>query len=227
MRHVVVGAVLLLAACATEKEKPLLPAVDPAQMFLHELETRLLRAKTLHVVAESVSEGAVNSALTTEVFLGDGQKARVEVRGMFEGRQVSSWFICDGTSMKVRGKEATAAAPEVRDAVVVGLVRMGLLHNAAILVGGGAPDHAAGGARDWVRAERPTSGAERATDITYDVVVRHEVMGQATLSLLPDERPVKRVATVHFEEGDMHVEEKYTLFEIDAAVDDSVFSLAP
>jgi hypothetical protein len=119
------------------------------------------------------------------------------------------------------------AAPEVRDAIVVGLVRMGLMHNAALLVGGGAPDHAAGGVRDFVKAERPHTGEEKATDISYDVVVRHDVMGTAVLSLSPEALPQKRTASIHFEEGDMDVEETVTRIDLDQPVDDAVFSLGP
>ena len=222
---VAASVVLALGACAEDKPV-LLPVMDPGQSFLDELETRMLRAKSVHVQASAQSTGAVNSELAIELFLGEGQRARLEVKGTFEGRPASTWFICDGDQMKVRGKPSEKAAPEVRDAVVVGMVRMGLLHNAALLIGGRGPDHASGGVRDFVRAERAKSGTP-ATDITYDVVIRHDVMGQATLSLSPEAKPVKRTAEIHFEEGDMTVLEKYDTVELDAAVDDSVFSLAP
>jgi len=40
--------------------------------------------------------------------------------------------------------------PEVREALVIGLTRMGILHNLARLVAGVPPDRASGGVRDWV-----------------------------------------------------------------------------
>ncbi len=223
----VVVVVASSTACAgAQKKKIKLPQVDPGQVLIDKLETRLMRARTVHIVASSTASGAVNAALDSELFLGEGQRARLDVHGTFEGRPVTTWFVCDGESMQVRGRGAVPSAPEVRDALVIGLVRMGLLHNAALLVGGAAPDHAAGGVRGWVKAERPRS-REPATDIAYDVVVKHDVLGEAVLSLSAEEEPVARTAEMHFEEGDMKSTEKFTVVELDAPVDDAVFSLAP
>jgi hypothetical protein len=223
MRIIAALALAAVAACAAEKPV-VLPAVDPGQTFLDELETRLLRAKTVHVQGRAGSTGAIASDLAFELFLGDGQKARLEAKGTFAGKPVDAWFVCDGTSMAVRGKEKTAAAPEVRDAVVVGLVRMGILHNLARLSGGDAPDHADGHVRDFVRAERGRAG-EPATDVTYDVVVRHKVMGEAVLSLTAEAKPKARTAVVRFDEGEMKATEQYDLVELDVPIDDSVFAL--
>ena len=200
---------------------------DPAQIFLYELETRLLRAQTAHVVAELRSEGAVNSELSAELFLGEGQRARLDVKGTFEARSVRAQLVCDGTTMHVRGAARTEAPqpcpPEVRDALVIGFVRMGLLHNAALLVGGSAPDHAAGNVHNWVRAERVKTG-EPATHILFDVVVKTDVMGDAVLMLSPDVLPMERKQRVDLEEGELNVVEKYSVFELDKPVDAAVFT---
>ncbi|HEY4221950.1 MAG TPA: hypothetical protein VGO62_11415 [Myxococcota bacterium] len=210
----------------TAAQKPLPEVVvDPGQMFIDELETHLMRAKTVHIKATLVATGAVNAALVEEVSLGDGQKARMAVTGKFEGRDVDTWFVCDGKTMKVKGKDAAPADPEVRDAIVIGMVRMGLLHNAGLLVGGSAPEHSRGGLREFVKAERPRAQTP-ATDIKIDVVVHHDVMGEATLSLDETASLKKRHSELHFEEGDLVDDESYRVV-LDGPIDDAVFALAP
>lgn len=209
-----------LAACATEPQRPkVLPATDPGKLFVDELEQRMLRARTARIDAVMIASGAVNAQLSARLVLGEGQRARLDVEGSFEGKPVKTWVLCNGTTMQVRGAGGTPCAPEVRDALVLGFVRMGLLHNAAMLVGGSAPDHADGNVHNWVRAERARS-LEPATDIAFDVVVNNDVLGEAVLSLDKEARPVKRTQTMRFEEGAMNVVETYPRFELDVYVSD-------
>jgi hypothetical protein len=208
-------------ACATEPERPkVLPISDPGKVFVDELEQRLLRAKSARIDAVMLASGAVNAQLSARLVLGEGQRARLDVEGTFESKPVKTWFMCDGTTMQVRGAASAPCAAEVRDALVLGFVRMGLLHNVAVLVGGGAPDHAAGNVHNWVRAERARS-LEPATDVAFDVVVKHDVMGEAVLSLDNQARPIKRTQTVNFEEGTMNVVETYPRFDLDVDVSDT------
>src|SRR5690606_29242932 len=78
-------------------------------------------------------------------------------------------LVSDGTRM-VGGRSAEVGfdeptAPALREALAVGFMRMGLLHNVARLFAGAAPDHAEGGVTDWVEVhglewlpEQPVSG---------------------------------------------------------------------
>jgi hypothetical protein len=130
--------------------------------------------------------------------------------------------------VRVAGKPTASSpqpcAPEVRDALVIGMLRMGLLHNAAMLIGGNWPDHAEGNVHNWVRIERWQTLDARS--IKFDVVVRTDVMGDATLTFdaagagLPSERR----QLIHFEEGDMDVSERYPTFDVDAPLDPTLFS---
>ena len=225
-RAVSVAACVTVAACATEPERAKVSAIsDPGKVFVDELEQRLLRAESARIDAVMLASGAVNAQLSARLVLGKGQRARLDVEGTFESQPVKTWFVCDGTTMQVRGAAGAPCAAEVRDALVLGFVRMGLLHNVAVLVGGGIPDHAAGNVHNWVRAERARS-LEPATDVAFDVVVKHDVMGEAVLSLDNQARPVKRTQTVHFEEGTMNVVETYPRFDLDVDVRDT-FPHAP
>ena len=80
----------------------------------------------------------------------------LKATGSFAGQLVELEFTDDGERM--RGRNVDRAfdlphEPQVRDAIAVGLARMGLLHNVAQLVSGRPPEHASGGVRDWVKAE--------------------------------------------------------------------------
>lgn len=219
----VVATATANVGCA-EKQKPILPITDPGRTFVDELEQRLLRARTARIDAVMIASGAVNAELSARLVLGEGQRARFDVEGTFEKRPVKTWFLCDGDTMHVRGEpgrgvRGAPCAAEIREAFVLGFVRMGLLHNAALIIGGEIPDHAHGNVHNWVRAERARS-LEPATDIAFDVVVKTEVMGDAVLSLDNQARPVKRTQTVSFEEGTMHVVETYPRFDLDVDVSD-------
>jgi hypothetical protein len=108
---------------------------------------------------------------------------------------------------------ATAPRPEhLREALVIGLTRMGILHNIARLTGDAAPDHADGGVAEWVVAERLRAADERQADagIEFDITVSGQPAGAAVLTTGSDGLPAIRRQTVHFPEGDMHIVERYT-----------------
>lgn len=224
-----VGTICLLAlltACASApKERPRAPPPDPGELLFLDLEHRLARAKTVHVKAKLVATGAVTADLQAELWLKEGNRARLDVSGVFEGKRLTASFISDGEHMKVGSAPMVAAETDLRDALTYGLTRMGLLHNAALLVAGEAPDHGAGGAHAWVKAERARSLAP-ATRIAFDIVVATRPAGDAILQLDDQGRARERVQDVRLDVGAMHVVERYPTFEVDADIDDAVFALA-
>ena len=97
-------------------------------------------------------------------------------------------------------------------ALVVGLTRMGVLHNLAMLVGGAAPARAEGGVEDWVQTvdHRPLSPAPAEGEaICFGLRVEGEPSGEATLWLDADGMPTRREQIVPFPEGEMRVVERY------------------
>ena len=126
--------------------------------------------------------------------------------------------------MKVGTKATEPAAPELREAFIYGNVRMGLLHNAALLLGGEAPDHGTGGAHAWVKAERARS-LDPATRIAFDIVVNTRPSGEAILLLDVQGRQVERTQEVRLDVGTMKVVERYSVVEVDGEIDDAVFAL--
>ncbi len=225
MMRAVIAALACACACASApKERPRPPPPDPGELLFLDLESRLVRAKTVHLKGTLTSTGAVKSTLEAELWLKEGNRARLDVAGTFEGKRLQARFVSDGARMAVGSAPSVAAEPELRDALAYGFTRMGLLHNAALLVGGEAPDHGAGGAHAWVKAERARS-LTPATRIAFDVVVDTKVAGDAILQLDAQGRALERVQDVRFDVGAMHVVERYEVFDVDGAIDDAVFVL--
>lgn len=107
-------------------------------------------------------------------------------------------------------------------AIAIGLVRMGILHNVAVLNGARPPDHADGGVRDWVeRREATYTRAVTELEATRDdlpsppvsmqIVVDGQPAGEATVWIDPSlGLPIERHQVVVFPEGEMRVRESYT-----------------
>lgn len=223
--RIAVIALALVAACASApKERPRAPPPDPGELLFLDLEHRLTRAKSVHLKGTLTATGAVAATLDAELWLKEGNRARLDVAGTFEGKRHQVSFVSDGVRMQVGNAAAVPAEPELRDAFVYGATRMGLLHNAALLVGGEGPDHGAGGAHAWVKAERARS-LTPATRIAFDIVVDTKPAGDAILQLDQQGRALERVQDVRFDVGAMHVVERYALFEVDVELDDALFAL--
>lgn len=224
---VTTAVLALLAACASApKERPRAPPPDPGELLLMDLESRLLRAKTVHLKGRLVATGAVTAELDAELWLKEGNRARLDVTGRFERMSRRASFVSDGARMRVGAQAPVPAAPELRESFVYGQTRMGLLHNAALLIAGEAPDHADGGAHAWVKAERVRSRFP-ATNIAFDIVVDTKPTGEVVLKLDEEGRELERHVEVRLDVGVMKVTERYHLFEVDVDLDDAVFALPP
>lgn len=159
---------------------------------------------------EVVSEGAFTADLTGEISVGAGGEATLRARGTFGGQTVDHALVSDGTEVVVTtpaGEQRFPAPPFLGDALTVGLVRMGVLHNLARLVGGQLPDHAEGGVRSWVRLREAAS--EEPDAIGAAIRVSNVPSGHADLKVDDAGRPLWRGQTVAFPTGSMRVEERY------------------
>jgi hypothetical protein len=155
------------------------------------MERRLLSG-LLQLQVTSHAEGAVRADATTEVSIGPA--VRLHARGTFDGKPFAHDFDEPST-------------PALRDAVVLGMTRNGLLHNLSNLAQGNGIDHADGGARDWITAEkfRRVKGG-----VSYVILLGGKDFGFATLLIdAKTKLPRKRTQVVHFPDGDMRVTETY------------------
>ena len=98
---------------------------------------------------------------------------------------------------------------------VIGLTRLGFLHNLAMLTAGTPPDRADGGVTDWVTADDPSLGGPEVpegdrTSVSFNITVAGTPAGAAVLDLNDDGILLGRRQIVVFPEGEMRVSEQYT-----------------
>lgn len=192
-------------------------APAPAETFT-DLEARLLGADEVHVAFDVTAEGAVEVALEGRLDLNADGSTELTATGTFAGRPVDVALRADGDGMRWGAAAAPAEGPPppaLREAILVGFTRMGILHNLARLTGNAPPDHAEGGVADWVVVDafRPAAmdGSEHA--VAFDITVAGEPSGSATLGVDAEGRPVERRQAVQFPQGEMRVAERYTAVE--------------
>jgi hypothetical protein len=191
-------------------------------------------SSSVHVPFEVEAVGAVEVALTGDLFLGPEGAARLEARGIFAGREVDVMAVSDGERLLWSGAPEPVPAPEgLRDALAVGLTRMGILHNVARLTAGAPPDHIEGGVRDWVVVSPDSAGAAPAPDLTGEGLTRAitvDGVPSGAFRLTFDEEgriPRIRRQRVDFPEGRMEVTERYPTVALEARFPEGHFALPP
>jgi hypothetical protein len=196
---------------------------DDAEQTLATIESALVEGEhrgTFRIVAE----GVVTASVRGELVLGS-DAVQIRATGTMAGAPLEVELLADGRRMRGTAGERSFDLPQadaLRDALAVGLIRMGILHNVAVLNGARPPDHAEGGVRDWVQIEAPTR-ARTVTEleptrddlpsppISMEIVVDGQPAGRATVWIDPDTNlPVERHQVVRFPEGEMRVRETYT-----------------
>lgn len=189
------------------------------QALFSDLEEGLLLAPRLAFRFRIAAEGAVTASLTGVTRLTEQGRVDLSAKGTFAGTPVVLRFLSDGDRM-TGGSEEHAFEADVpaalREALVIGLTRMGLLHNLARLSAGSPPDHATGGVREWVRVGEVSVGREPRPAITsefrelsFPIFVSGKRSGEATLRIDRNGLPARREQTVQFPTGMMRVVEEY------------------
>ena len=209
--------VLLCFACqgsqVEEKSKEAREVFDAEAQFA-ELEQRLLQAKNVSMKINITSSGAVGSSLKGELRLSEPNQAHLDFKGEFAGNPVEIHLDSHGERMFAGSADKSFeedTPPALNEGIVLGLTRMGILHNLAMLSAGAPPDGTDGQVRDWVQA-RNFSYNDATKGFQFEIVVSGTPSGEVELWL--DEQtgmPKRRKQTVHFPEGDMEVEEVYEM----------------
>lgn len=179
---------------------------NPVEM----LEHRLLGAEGISLTFELRSEGAVASILSGSLNLCRGNRILIQSEGEIFGQEVRNSLRADGQIVELNQQQATIPS-NLNEAIIVGFLRMGLLHNLVRLSGNLLPDHANGGVAEWVRI--PAVGKNR-DKIFFDILVAGSRAGRAELVLSGSGLPVKRSQTVYFGSEEMKVLETYTDFSL-------------
>jgi hypothetical protein len=182
------------------------------------LESRLLDAEQLHLRYRAGASGAVEARIAGE--LRQARDGSVQLTG-------NGSFMSDSVDMQLENAAGRltggnfdnsfdqATPAELDAALMLGLTRMGIMHNLARLSAGQPPDHAEGGVGEWLRATNFTAapdslavpGAE--AGIRFDIEVEGQKAAEATLWLNDEGLPLRRTQRVDFPGGFMEVVEEY------------------
>ncbi|MFT4863131.1 MAG: hypothetical protein ACI95C_002359 [Pseudohongiellaceae bacterium] len=176
-----------------------------------ELEARLLNAPQVSLAFTIKATGAVEANLEGTLAIRGKETIEFTVTGNFAGEELDMIIMTSATELEFGAKDAprTIAIPAaLRESVLIGLTRMGILHNIARLTGGNPPDHGEGGVQDWVKVSSAIKSPD-ARSLTFDIVVDGQPAGSAALRLDPFGMVVNRQQTVEFPQGAMEVEEDY------------------
>lgn len=196
------------------------PAADPVEE-LARLEQRLLAAQRVQLTFEVTARGAMQAELRGLLVVEKGRVVKLDASGSFAGEAGEVSLSADarmvrGTSGAKRFELERPA--ELDAAVLIGLVRMGVLHNLALAWSARPPDHGEGGVAEWVVMKNHGRAAlEGADALHFDIDVAGQPVGEATLLLDADGWPARREQTVRFASGEMQVTERYEAVEITEA----------
>ena len=108
----------------------------------------------------TVTSGGALASKFVGVLVMDGDRVTITASGRFGDQPVEVSLDADGTRMKGRGGARAFDLPQpeaLREALAVGIVRMGILHTLAMLVAGQPPEVPEGGVQAWL-VTTPTPG---------------------------------------------------------------------
>lgn len=222
MNRALLAPLVLLAGCASGPRAVPESTTPEARLALAEdvLQTAKNASATFEI--ESKGENAAKLAGTLRLYAGNALHLQAE--GSFKGEGVQVLVDsreADGTNRATTKGPSVSShrdppASNLKEAVALGLVRMGLVHNLAKLSLDAAIDHADGGFGDWVKAVAVKDGhsdnvhGESCRRVDFDVQVDGKVMGDASVCVSDVTGLVlHRRQTVHFPAGDMSVSETY------------------
>lgn len=194
-----------------------------ADVMYRELEKRLLEAPSVRLTYDITAEGALEAHLRGKLTVQAGDRLELDGSGSFGGSPLEVSLASDGENLRGGTRPRPfdiSTPPALRQAVVLGLTRMGLLHNLARLAAGSPPDRANGGVEEWVVVENFRRGEPEEVDgtatvpLSFDVIVAGVPSATATLWLSKDTGlPVKRTQAVRFGSDEMRVVERFGSFE--------------
>jgi len=182
------------------------------------LEDSLLAGRAFHAAFNITSQGAIVSSLQGRVALTAAQADTIIATGSFSGQETYLSLHSDGRTMQYgyqNSLNTLPAPPKLNEGILFGFTRMGFLHNLAMLAFGEPPDQTDGAVRQWVTCSGfrfvPDDANQSGTGIFFQIYMKNKPVGEATLWLDSQTGlPVRRVQTVHFDDGDMQVEEIYS-----------------
>lgn len=212
----------LLAGCAAGP-RPVPSSADAAARLSH-AESALLNGKNMTATFELDSKGPNAAHMTGTLDFVDGNALHLVAEGNFKSEPVQVELDSRDSSAISRSTTKGASvsshrdppASKLRQAISVGLARMGLLHNVVVLALDKPLGQIEGGVEDWVTAIDVKDGAseningEACRRVDSVVQIEGKKIGESS-SCISDATglPLQLNMTVHFPEGDMALVETY------------------
>lgn len=182
---------------------------ETAQTRFTALESRLLQSENVALEYHVESTGAFLANLNGTLRLHDDHSVTLTAEGLFGNATVQLSLQADQQSMQggngAAGFDIDTPA-NLRPALLIGLTRMGILHNLARLTAAQPPDQADGDVQTWVRATDLSASGDA---LSFAIVVAGQPSGNATLMLDARGLPAYREQVVNFPGGSMQVTERY------------------
>jgi len=199
MRPTLAAAILLLAAAcrtAAPDVPPTAAAPGDAAAAFAQLEQRMLEGD-VDLTVHGLTTGTLDSNIDATVAIAP-PRLQLDVKGVIGGRSASYFWM----DREHRDPQT------VKRAVVIAWLRMGIMHNLVRLLSNQDIDHVEGGIEDVVKVTAVRYDPATRTYAFHILIEGHD-LSEATLQLDAAGRPIHRLQTVHFPNGDMHVEEQY------------------
>jgi hypothetical protein len=212
---------VVLAACGSKSPPPAEPEPDPeTYVFAGDpiaafggLEDQLGTARRVEITTQIQSVGYFKADLTATYDIEREFKVSIEVKGTVAGNPVAAKW----TSHDIRDdRDSDIQSPVWADAVLIGITRMGALHNLARILEKRDPDHGNGDVRTWVEVDQIVwKGDEpRTQTLEFDIIVSGIPSAEGELTLDTRGLPLRRDQVVSFDGVAMRVVEHYDRFEL-------------
>ncbi|MBT8132805.1 MAG: hypothetical protein KJO35_11085, partial [Gammaproteobacteria bacterium] len=196
------------------------PAGDKeAAQAMQRIEQALLSAKVLRIEYEIEATGVVEAKLSGDLLMQQPALAAIRASGDFNEAATDVRLVANGERMKGGSEQRSfdeKMPVDLRNGLLLGLTRMGMLHNLAMLVSGAAPQGTDGSVQDWAQAKvlnwQKRNNEKNTQSIAFLLDVGGEPAGEVVLTYDNESGlPVGRRQTVHFATGDMQVTERYRI----------------
>jgi len=201
------------------------------EKVLAAMEANLLKVKNRKLKFRTEATGAIAATFEGEVVFKKDNVIEYRTAGKFGGKDYKLFLVCDGARLRggFEDKPFDMECPSgLRSGIMIGMSRMGLMHNIARLVTNKPPDRTDGTVFKWLEVQdvkfakdhapdTPQATAELKHNDKKLIVVFFKLAVEGNknagdVELWIDTKtnlPSYRAITVHFPQGDMFVTEKY------------------
>ncbi|NND61408.1 MAG: hypothetical protein HKN49_14210 [Gammaproteobacteria bacterium] len=233
MNRLLALAAILLGGCAATPSLLSGESEPGALAALAAMESRLQYSPVLRIDYSVSASGAVAADLEGDLVLQKPGKAALRSVGDFAGNETSLRMVSDGERLQAQNldRRVDIETPvAVHEGLLLGLVRMGILHNLAMLTSGAPPDATDGSEPFFAQPINVRWDPIRSTDshrvLQFDLVVNDQPAGEVALWIATATgMPARREQVVHFDNGDMQVVELYEI-ELNGIIGPCRFDLA-